>query len=96
MTPGKNTDSNKKRRDDLRKIVLRAKWNGMCKECGETHPACLDFHHRNREEKKENVGTMAGKNRSKKALLEEIAKCDLLCANCHRKLHHEEKLRENA
>lgn len=61
-----------------------------CQSCGESDPVCLDFHHRDGKQKKATVSSMTFKT-SMKPLLEEIAKCDLLCANCHRKLHHEEK-----
>lgn len=57
-----------------------------CIQCGESHPACLDFHHRNPLDKKEEVGKML-RNCSKKAILLEIQKCDALCCNCHRKIH---------
>lgn len=57
-----------------------------CKKCGETNPACLDFHHRDGEEKEVNIGHR-GRYLSRKRLLLEVAKCDILCVNCHRKEH---------
>lgn len=51
---------------------------------------CLDFHHKDLALKSYNIAAMArGKlgEGKKKRILEEIAKCDVLCANCHRKLH---------
>lgn len=63
----------------------------QCSMCGENHPACLQFHHREREDKSFNVGDMARRPTSKKRLIDEIAKCDVLCVNCHAKLHWEEK-----
>lgn len=43
----------------------------------------MDFHHRNPEEKEFNISrTSFRKGRAK--LLIEMAKCDLLCSNCHR------------
>lgn len=56
-----------------------------CQICGEDHPACLDFHHRDPREKEVSVGAAVRHSRAK--LLREIAKCDVLCANCHRKHH---------
>ena len=55
------------------------------------HPACLQFHHRDRAEKSFSVANMALKATSKKRLLDEIAKCDVLCVNCHAKFHWREK-----
>jgi predicted acetyltransferase len=57
-----------------------------CKECGENHPACLHFHHRNPEEKEYNIVELRQKQ-SRRLVLAELAKCDVLCANCHAKLH---------
>lgn len=54
-----------------------------CAECGETHPATLDFHHTNPNEKENNIASM----NSRKRILEESKKCIVLCSNCHRKLH---------
>ena len=56
-----------------------------CQLCGEADPRTLDFHHR---EKKENRNRTIAymTNRSLNQLQAEIAKCDVLCANCHRKI----------
>ena len=58
-----------------------------CDSCEENHPACLDFHHRDPTEKDENISHAVHIGWSKKRILAEIAKCDVLCSNCHRKLH---------
>lgn len=55
-----------------------------CVECDESHPACLDFHHREGETKLFNLAG-AWKRHSRQKILDEIQKCDVLCANCHRK-----------
>ena len=53
-----------------------------CKICGyNEHAEALVFHHRNPKEKEFNIGNVRV---SRKRLLKEIAKCDVLCANCHR------------
>ena len=62
-----------------------------CSVCPEHHPACLDFHHIDPSKKKWAIAQMVHKI-SLKSLKDEIAKCVVLCANCHRKKHHEEKL----
>lgn len=59
-----------------------------CEVCGEDHSACLDFHHTDPNEKEYSVAKL--KN-SKKKLLEEVKKCKVLCSNCHRKLHYDER-----
>ena len=60
-----------------------------CEKCGENHPGCLDFHHKDPNEKEFTISKVVTKG--KKKLLEEISKCIVLCSNCHRKLHYEEK-----
>lgn len=65
--------------------VEKAKYK--CLRCGESHPACLDFHHRNPAEKFRNVSEMVCSAFEFEKILEEMAKCDCLCSNCHRKEH---------
>lgn len=61
-----------------------------CNRCGyNEHHCALDFHHRDPSQKKFNIPWGWVLKWSK--LLEEIAKCDLLCSNCHRIHHFEER-----
>lgn len=76
-----------------RREVIASGKSGGCQKCGERHLACLDFHHRAGTIKLGSVGK-AGWCGIKR-LKEEIAKCDVLCSNCHRK-HHFEEDRNNA
>lgn len=56
--------------------------NIPCLDCGGTFPSeCMDFDHVRGEKK---FTLRNGMTRSKQTLLEEIAKCDIVCANCHR------------
>lgn len=61
-----------------------------CQNCGENHPACLDFHHRDPSTKDNTLAQAVARGWSKKRILDEIEKCDVLCSNCHRKLHWQE------
>ena len=71
-----------------REWLCSLKEGKSCLMCSESHPATLDFHHRNPKEK--DFGLGEAMNMSKAKVLAEMAKCDVLCANCHRKLHWEE------
>lgn len=62
------------------------KKNLKCIKCGEKTPICLDFHHRDSSQKLRCVTKMVMDSCSKERILAEIEKCDVLCANCHRKL----------
>jgi hypothetical protein len=75
----------KSRKGALKEIIREAKEGRHCK-CGEGHPACLDFHHRE-SNKVLGIAEIPKAGWSKERLLAEIAKCDLICANCHRKHH---------
>lgn len=59
-----------------------------CMKCPENHPSCLHFHHRNPDEKRFTISTALRLCVCMEELLVEIAKCDVLCANCHAKEHH--------
>ncbi|GAC1388942.1 MAG: hypothetical protein NVS4B11_04530 [Ktedonobacteraceae bacterium] len=81
----------KQRRLDTREWLRKYKSNLFCVECGEKHPVCLQFHHRDRKTKKFAIGNMAGRDDvSLKRLMNEIEKCEVLCVNCHAKRHWNE------
>lgn len=61
--------------------------NFKCLNCNENNPICLCFHHREPNEKICDVSHMVTFAYSKKKILAEIAKCDVLCQNCHSKHH---------
>jgi hypothetical protein len=64
--------------------VNRVKGLSGCADCGRHyHPAVLDFHHLEPEDKQASVGDMI-RNAGMERLKAEIRKCVLLCANCHR------------
>ena len=65
-----------------------------CSQCPENHPACLDFHHHN-DDKDKGV-SKAILDYSLERLKKEVAKCIILCSNCHRKLHDKERQRSVA
>lgn len=61
-----------------------------CSRCPESHPACLDFHH-STGVKDQAIATMLAKGASRKKIEAEIKKCEVLCSNCHRKHHWEDR-----
>lgn len=81
----------KKRQIEIKKWYDSYKSTLCCMVCGESHPACLQFHHRDRSEKSFTIGAIATRATSKKRLINEIAKCDVLCVNCHAKVHWRER-----
>lgn len=63
-------------------IELKSK---PCTDCGDCFPVCcMDFDHRKGEKKEYNVGSMFAHHYAREKIEREIAKCDLVCSNCHR------------
>jgi hypothetical protein len=63
-----------------------------CNRCFE--PWLMEFDHRSDEDKVDNVSTLLQTGISEKTLFEEIKKCDLVCAMCHRKRTFSRQLQE--
>lgn len=53
--------------------------------------AVLEFHHKNPEDKVMQLSLERLGHVSEDKVLNEILKCDLLCANCHREFHNPDK-----
>jgi hypothetical protein len=83
---GHQWPSNKRANARNREIILAAKAQ-PCADCGGLfHPVCMDFDHRDPSTKSFAIGgTMT---RSESSVRAELAKCDVVCANCHRLRHH--------
>ena len=54
-----------------------------CVDCGERDPLVLDFDHRS--DKIAEVSVLVGRGADWTTIAEEIAKCEVRCANCHRR-----------
>ena len=67
------------------------KSNLTCSNCPESRWWVLDFHHLDPSEKEYSLGHLKSQG-SKPKLLKEMAKCIVLCSNCHRDLHYQEKI----
>lgn len=87
--PEKNRASTKASREKRRDFIRDLKKKMKCSRCPESFWACLDFHHRNPKEKEFEIREAQDRGASVARILAEIAKCDVLCANCHRKEHYE-------
>ncbi len=57
-----------------------------CVDCGKRYPHyVMDFDHRDPDTKKSTIARLLYRSRAgRRRVMEEIAKCDLVCANCHR------------
>ncbi len=69
-------------REASKALILEAKAR-PCMDCGNTFPTvCMDFDHRDDEDKVSRVSAM--RHYSLDKLRAEIEKCDVVCSNCHR------------
>jgi hypothetical protein len=84
-----DTVARKRRIQRNREYINSIKQGNKCLKCGESHISCLVFHHRDRREKEYTISDMD--NMSLETIKKEIEKCDMLCHNCHAKLHYEER-----
>lgn len=72
------------------KIAMMELLGGVCVDCGNKyHFSAMDFDHIVPHLKKDNVGTLItkasqGEPKDFEVLVEEVKKCELRCANCHR------------
>ena len=56
-----------------------------CVDCGGTFDVCcMDFDHKEGTKKEYNIGTMFAHHYSRELIEIELAKCELVCSNCHR------------
>lgn len=87
--PGKRMtrkDSKKNLIERNRQTILEAKTTG-CQICGYNKCAdSLEFHHRDPNTKELTISA-AVRAWGPERLKEELSKCIILCANCHRELH---------
>jgi protein-arginine kinase activator protein McsA len=84
----------KVRRKLWKDVIDTIKKDLKCSNCPENHISALDFHHTDPSKKDFNITTIRYKSftpSNVKILNDEISKCIILCANCHRKYHWDEK-----
>jgi hypothetical protein len=81
-----NIEAVTKRRKKLKVMAVELK-GGRCQVCGyDKYVGALSFHHLDEKKKSFDMSTR-GLTRSWKKIKEEVAKCILVCENCHREIH---------
>jgi len=90
-----NRDAYIKRKID-RRLAIREWFSEFksvlkCEICGEDHPSTFDFHHIDPSIKEMTVSKAVYEGYSISKIKKEIEKCQVFCANCHRKHHWEER-----
>jgi DNA-binding CsgD family transcriptional regulator len=81
-----------KRRQKIKELSVDYK-GGCCERCGyDKYIGALEFHHLDPTKKDFNV-SKKGHCTSWEKVKKELDKCILVCANCHREVHEEERNR---
>ena len=78
----------KQKYQQKKQIVQDIKSQYTCAKCGDSRGYVLDFHHINPEEKEQTIARMTSNNYQLNKVYNEIQKCIVLCANCHREFHY--------
>ena len=74
-----------------RRELIQSFKDKPCVDCGVKYPYyVMDFDHKEGELKNFNLATSAYKDLRR--VQEEMCKCDLVCANCHRERTHQRRL----
>lgn len=80
-----------KRRRAVSAWFEQVKASLSCRRCGNADFRVLEFHHSSATDKEFAVADMVRSGFGRRRVLAEIAKCETLCANCHRITHWEQK-----
>jgi hypothetical protein len=72
-------------RKEIHKFIYDYFNKHPCVDCGEKDPVVLEFDHRVPEEKVNAVSSMIKNQNSLNKIKEEVSKCDVRCANCHKR-----------
>ena len=76
-----------KRRAAVWKTLQQYKQSIGCNHCGyNTHPVALQFNHL--RDKKGNISDLVRSDYGWATIWAEVAKCEILCANCHSIVTH--------
>ena len=69
---------------EIRNLIIESK-SVPCKDCGQRFPTyCMDFDHLPGYKKIFNISKYQRQNKSLQQVINEITKCEVVCANCHR------------
>lgn len=84
-------EKNRKKEEENRAFIQAIKETTPCADCGKNYPYyVMEFDHRPGVDKYKEVSKLVGSSLVK--IKEEIAKCDLVCANCHRERTHKRRV----
>jgi hypothetical protein len=83
-------DRQVRKREEARAYVINYLLTHPCVDCGEKDPLVLTFDHV-RGEKRMNIAELVNRGYLLESIQEEIAKCDVGCANCHMRIEKQRR-----
>jgi len=80
-------------REKYRQWIINYKKKQKCSKCDIADYRVLEFHHKDKNDnnKEFTIGDAIRKGQGFNRIKKEIAKCVVICANCHRILHYKER-----
>jgi hypothetical protein len=90
--PSKTKERNKRYLDKNKKWWSEYRDTLKCLICSESRYWVLDFHHLEQNNKDYNIADMIHNGHSINNILKEMEKCICVCSNCHRNIHHQQKV----
>lgn len=84
----KRRDRTARYREDNRQFIYGFLMEHPCVDCGESDPIVLEFDHVDPSDKTESISELATWVSKPEMMLDEISKCQVRCANCHRRRTH--------
>lgn len=94
--PSKQLRYMRRYREEKREMLAAIKAAFGCQVCRIRDHSCLQFHHDDPATKEHEIARLLAGTWSQKVLMKELAKCSVLCANCHMRLHREEDEKRRA
>jgi len=85
----------KQKYQEKKNEIQELKSQYACAKCGDTRGYVLDFHHIDPTEKEDSIARMISNNYELNRVYDEIKKCVVLCANCHREFHYLQSIDSN-
>lgn len=78
----------KKKYQEKKEIIQELKSQCSCAKCGDSRGYVLEYHHKDPSVKENTIARMTSNNFNLDKVYQEIQKCVVLCANCHREFHY--------
>lgn len=82
------------RLEENKKLLWELLSKSKCVKCGENDPLVLEFDHRDSKSKTREVLLMLKRGCCWETIKKEIDKCEVLCANCHKRKTYKNSWRD--